>query len=111
MRFFPRYYFQVLPVVVLMAARGFTLLAPREREIVALLLLIPLTRFAPSYLAAATDSTWRDIAMDNQSRAAASFVRERARPGRHAVRVGVPAGDLRVLAAARGDPSGSIRSR
>jgi hypothetical protein len=81
LRFFPRYYFQVLPVVVLMAARGFTLVAPRRREIVALLLLIPLTRFAPSYLAAATDSTWRDIAMDNQSHAAASFVRERARPG------------------------------
>ncbi len=81
LRFFPRYYFQVLPVVVLMAARGLTLLAPRRREIVALLLLIPLTRFVPSYLAAATDSTWRDIAMDNQSRAAAAFVRERAQPG------------------------------
>jgi hypothetical protein len=81
MRFFPRYYFQVLPVVVLMAARGFTLLAPRRRDIVALLVLIPIWRFAPSYLAAAADSTWRDIAMDNQSRAAASFVRERARPG------------------------------
>jgi hypothetical protein len=81
MRFFPRYYFQLLPVVVLMAARGFTLMAGRRRELVALLLLIPLTRFAPSYYAAATDSTWRDILMDNASRAAASFVRERARPG------------------------------
>jgi hypothetical protein len=80
MRFFPRYYFEVLPVVVLMAARGFTLLAPRRREIVALLLLIPLTRFAPSYFAAATDSTWRDIAMDNQSRAVASLIREQAGP-------------------------------
>jgi hypothetical protein len=81
MRFFPRYYFQVLPVVVLMAARGFAVMEGRRRELVALLLLIPLTRFAPSYLAAATDSTWRDIGMDNQSRAAALFVRERARPG------------------------------
>jgi hypothetical protein len=81
MRFFPRYYFQLLPVVVLMAARGFTLMAGRRRELVALLLLIPLTRFAPSYYAAATDSTWRDILMDNASRAAAAFVRERARPG------------------------------
>jgi hypothetical protein len=80
MRFFPRYYFQVLPVVVLMAARGFTLLTPRRREIVALLLLIPLTRFAPAYFAAATDSTWRDIAMDNQSRAVASLIREQAGP-------------------------------
>jgi hypothetical protein len=81
MRFFPRYYFMLLPVVVLMAARGFTLLPGRRREVVALLLLIPLTRFAPSYYAAATDSTWRDIGMDNASRAAAAFVRERARPG------------------------------
>lgn len=81
MRFFPRYYFILLPVVVLMAARGFTMMAGRRREIVALLLLIPLTRFAPSYYAAATDTTWRDIGMDNASRAAAAFVRERARPG------------------------------
>jgi hypothetical protein len=81
MRFFPRYYFMLLPVVVLMAARGFTLMRGRRRELVALLLLIPLTRFAPSYYAAATDSTWRDIGMDNASRAAAAFVRERARPG------------------------------
>ena len=103
MRFFPRYYFQVLPVVVLMAARGFTLMSPRRREMVALLVLIPLWRFAPSYFAAATDSTWRDIAMDNQSRAAAAFVRGQARPGRHAVRLGLPAGDLRVLAGAGGD--------
>ena len=40
MRFFPRYYFMLLPVVVLMAARGFVLLG-RKRELVALLLLIP----------------------------------------------------------------------
>jgi hypothetical protein len=81
MRFFPRYYFMLLPVVVLMAARGFTLLPGRRREVVALLLLIPLTRFAPSYYAAATDSTWRDIGMDNASRMAAAFVRERAKTG------------------------------
>jgi hypothetical protein len=81
MRFFPRYYFMLLPLVVLMAARGLTLMAGRRREIVALLLLIPLTRFAPSYYAAATDSTWRDVGMDNASRAAAAFVKERARPG------------------------------
>jgi hypothetical protein len=80
-RFFPRYFFILLPVVVLMAARGFTLMPARRREIVALLLLIPLTRFAPSYYAALTDTTWRDIGMDNASRAAAAFVRERARGG------------------------------
>jgi hypothetical protein len=81
MRFFPRYYFLLLPVVVLMAARGFTLMLGRRRELVALLLLIPVTRFAPSYYAALTDTTWRDVGMDNASRAAAAFLRERARPG------------------------------
>ena len=39
--------------------------------IASVLLLIPLTRFAPSYYAAAMDATWRDIGMDNASRAAA----------------------------------------
>jgi hypothetical protein len=81
MRFFPRYYFQLLPVVVLMAARGFTLMAGRRRELVALLLLIPATRFGPSYLTALTDSAWRDTSMDRDSRAAAAFVRDRSRPG------------------------------
>ena len=46
LRFFPRYYFLLLPVLVLMAARGFMLLG-RRRELVALLLLIPLARFGP----------------------------------------------------------------
>jgi hypothetical protein len=81
LRFFPRYYFQLLPVVVLMAARGFTLMRPRVRDFVALLLLIPATRFGPAYLSALTDRNWRDVAMDRDSRAAAAFVRERARPG------------------------------
>ena len=81
LRFFPRYYFQLLPVVVMMAARGFTLMRPRVRDFVALLLLIPATRFGPTYLHAMTDGAWRDIAMDQDSRAVAAFVRERARPG------------------------------
>jgi hypothetical protein len=81
LRFFPRYYFQLLPPLVMMAARGFTLLRPRVRDFVALLLLIPATRFGPAYLSALTDGRWRDIAMDQDSRAAAAFVRERARPG------------------------------
>ena len=81
LRFFPRYYFQLLPVVALMAARGFTLMRPRVRDFVALLLLIPATRFGPAYLSALTDGGWRDIAMDRDSRAVAAFVRERARPG------------------------------
>ena len=53
MRFFPRYYFVLLPVVALMAARGFTLLGRKRLVVaVALLLLIPLARFGPTYVAA-----------------------------------------------------------
>ena len=51
LRFFPRYYFLLLPPVVLLAARGFALWR-RAGGYVAVLLLIPLARFAPSYLAA-----------------------------------------------------------
>ena len=80
LRFFPRYYFQLLPVIVLMAARGFSLLG-RAREIVALLLLIPATRFGPDYLYAITNPAWRDVAMDRDSRTAAAFLRAHAQPG------------------------------
>jgi hypothetical protein len=80
LRFFPRYYFMLLPVVVLMAARGFTRLG-RRREFVALLLLIPVTRFGPTYLTAVTNHDWRDAGMDRDSLAAASFTRELAKPG------------------------------
>jgi hypothetical protein len=80
LRFFPRYYFLLLPVAVLMAARGFTLLG-RGRELVALLLLIPATRFGPAYLTALTNHEWRDIGMDRDSRTAAAFTRDLAKPG------------------------------
>ena len=80
LRFFPRYYFLLLPPMVLMAARGFMLIG-RRREFVALLLLIPLTRFGPDYLRAIGDPAWRDTAMDRDSRAAAAIVRSLAKPG------------------------------
>jgi len=80
LRFFPRYYFLLLPIVVLMAARGFALLG-RRRELVALLLLIPATRFGPTYLTAQRDSVWRDTAMDRDSRQAAALLRPLQRPG------------------------------
>jgi hypothetical protein len=81
MRFFPRYYFQLLPVVVLLAARGFAVLEGRRRAVTALLLVIPLVRFAPTYIQALHDGGWRDTAMDRDSRAAARVVRTAARPG------------------------------
>ena len=80
MRFFPRYYFLLLAVLVMMAARGMMMLG-RKRDFVALLLLIPLTRFGPTYVRALTDAQWRDTAMDRDSRDAAAIVRTRAHPG------------------------------
>jgi len=81
MRFFPRYYFLLLPVVVMLAARGFALLKGSSRLAVCLLLFIPVVRFAPAYMAAARNADWRDTAMDRDSRAAAALVRAMAKPG------------------------------
>lgn len=80
LRFFPRYYFLLLPAIVLMAARGFTLLG-RSRAFVAALLLIPLARFGPTYATALTGAVWRDTEIDRDSRAAAALIREASRPG------------------------------
>ncbi len=80
LRFFPRYYFLLLPVVVLMAARGFGLLG-RKRELVALLLLIPATRFGPAYLSALRNPEWRDTAMDRDSRKCADLLQPLEKPG------------------------------
>ena len=80
LRFFPRYYFQLLPVIALLAARGYTQLTGIRRA-VALLLLIPAIRFAPTYYRALNPATWRDAAMDQDSRAAARYFPHRAEPG------------------------------
>ena len=75
-RFFPRYYFQLLPVMALLAARGYVLLG-RCRVILPLLLLIPLVRFGPRYFTLANDllhdrqTEWSDLAMNQDSHAAA----------------------------------------
>ena len=80
-RFFPRYYFLLLPLLVLAAARGFCLLEGK-RVWIALLLLIPLVRFGPRYAQlAAGQAGWADTAMDRDSRSAASLTRRLARSG------------------------------
>jgi len=81
-RFFPRYFFQVLPVLVIAASRGIVLMK-RWRVLVLGLLLIPLIRFGPRYvlLASGRSQEWRDIAMDQDSQRAARIVREIARQG------------------------------
>ena len=78
-RFFPRYYFQLLPPLVLMAARGYTLMRSK-RIVVLLLLLIPLVRFGPRYVLLANDlvrgheSDWRDVQMNQDSREASGRI-------------------------------------
>lgn len=72
LRFFPRYYFAVLPPLVLLAANGMTRF-PRRAVWVALLLAIPAARFAPTYLEAARGG-WRDTAMDSDSREVGSIL-------------------------------------
>ena len=78
-RFFPRYFFLVLPPLVIMAARG--LAAVRSRAVLAVLavsLAIPAIRFAPRYVSLAG---WQDLAMDEDSRQAARLIRTQAQPG------------------------------
>jgi hypothetical protein len=85
-RFFPRYYFMLLPVAALAASRGAVLLG-RKRLVVLVLLLAPLARFGPRYAVLAADLTagrphqWSDIEMDADSRAAARILAPVAGPG------------------------------
>ncbi len=86
-RFFPRYYFALLPVAALAGARGIVLLGRWRAALVLLLLVVPLIRFGPRYILLAADlargreHVWRDVAMDGDSRRAARRIRELSRPG------------------------------
>jgi len=90
LRFAPRYFFQWLPVVILLGARGLRLAyqqRPRLTAIAAcLLLLVPAARFGPRYFLLAADLTagrphaWRDIRLDQDSRQATRIIRRQARP-------------------------------
>jgi len=81
-RFFPRYYFQLLPVVVIGASRGLTLMN-RRWWLAAILLLVPAARFGPRYfvLAAKADPQWSDLAMDRESRDASDIINRLKQPG------------------------------
>lgn len=75
-RFFPRYYFLLLPALAVPAARG--LVTMRNRTILAVALatiLVPLVRFGPRY---AMLAGWNDLAMDRDSRAASQIALEYA---------------------------------
>lgn len=98
LRFFPRYYFLLLPPMTIAAARGWGLLSGLRfgyvwrgrgritRPIVgatllSVLLLIPFLRFAPRYVMLAQHRPWSDLAIDDDSRAAGEKLRSLARPG------------------------------
>jgi hypothetical protein len=81
-RFFPRYYFLLLPPMLFAGARGLVLLQPRWRALVLCTLLIPMLRFGPRYVRlAAGDWDWPDLALMQDSREAAAIARRAARPG------------------------------
>ena len=75
LRFFPRYYFALLPPFALAAARGYAI-AGRARVLILALLMIPLLRFGPRYISLAEGraSDWSDIALNLDSRAASDLV-------------------------------------
>jgi hypothetical protein len=77
-RFFPRYYFLLLPALVVLGGRGFV-----SNRLVRLsmlgLMLIPLARFGPRYVLLATerDSGWSDLALNRDSASAARKIKPR----------------------------------
>ena len=77
-RFFPRYYFLLLPALTIPASRGLTLIRSRAVIVVALLTMtVPLVRFGPRY---AMLSNWSDLALDLDSREAARIALRYAPP-------------------------------
>lgn len=97
LRFFPRYYFLLLPPMTIVAARGWGFLsaspfmierAGRARfaglataALLPALLLIPFFRFAPRYVMLARHAPWSDLAIDDDSRDSAEKLRSLSRSG------------------------------
>jgi hypothetical protein len=82
LRFFPRYYFHLLPPLCLIAARGFDQWGggrwPRWRWTALALLIIPLVRYAPAYW---HPERSRDLAMFRDSQLAVRLMEPYRRPG------------------------------
>jgi hypothetical protein len=83
LRFFPRYYFLLLPPMIIAASRGWSLLSLRKPAILALcaLLAVPFIRFGKPYITLASGGTLTDLAMDRDSRAASEKLRALSHPG------------------------------
>jgi hypothetical protein len=84
MRFFPRYYFALLPALTIAAGRGLCL--PRRKWLTALLavvLIIPAVRFGARHIGTARGEpgAMRDLALFTDAREAAAEIRRMARPG------------------------------
>jgi hypothetical protein len=62
-RFFPRYYFAVLPPLVLLAGRALAEMGGKRRLMLLALLLVPLGRFGPRYVQLAIGQPWGDLAL------------------------------------------------
>jgi hypothetical protein len=78
-RFFPRYYFLLLPALAIPAARGLTLIRSRAVIVIAIVtMMVPLVRFGPRY---AMLSNWNDLALDRDSREASRIALRNAPPG------------------------------
>jgi hypothetical protein len=82
-RFFPRYYFALLPVLVVAAARGVCLIPGRWRTVLLVLTLaVPAIRFGARHIAIlrADPSAMRDLALWADCRDAALKIHSLARP-------------------------------
>ena len=94
-RFSPHYLNQLLPPLVIAGGHGFSVLAEargtRLRRvgswILAAALLVAIVRFGPRYFLLADDDlagrshTWRDVALDQESRETSALIRTLAREG------------------------------
>jgi hypothetical protein len=81
LRFFPRYYFLLLPPMTIAAARGWASARRWHAAALIVLLAIPAIRFGPRYVTLARGETWRDLDIDRASRVASAKLRELVRPG------------------------------
>lgn len=86
-RFFPRYYFQLLPPLAIAGARGLALMPGKARIPVLCLLLIPVARFGPRSAVLLSDllqghpHQWSDLALNEDSKRAGALVKAAAKPG------------------------------
>jgi hypothetical protein len=89
--FAPRYFFQVLPVMVILASRGIVVGLERfgrpGAALLAVLLLMPMVRFGPRYAELIWDNvehrqtTWSDAALDIDSQQVAHIINARKQAG------------------------------